>query len=119
MPCCSRTWCRAGSATPCCPTRPLWPLTKPTLSNAWPASTGAGGLVRQGDALRAWVEQGDKTQVDWLEPQGRKGEVALRSAPLDAGKALAAELYPRFKALIFSSATMATHKGLDFARKRL
>jgi ATP-dependent DNA helicase DinG len=83
------------------------------------ARSAAGRLTRLADTLRAWVGQEDGTQVYWLEPQGRKGEVALRSAPLDAGAALSAELYPRFKSLVFSSATLATHKGLDFARQRL
>jgi ATP-dependent DNA helicase DinG len=83
------------------------------------ARSAAGRLSRSADALRAWAGQQDKAQVYWLEPRGRKGEVALRSAPLEAGKALAAELYPRFSALVFSSATLATHQGLDFARMRL
>lgn len=76
-------------------------------------------LAGLADTLRAWVSQEDQAQVYWLEPQGRKGEVALRSAPLDAGAALADELYPRFTSVVLSSATLATHKGLDYARKKL
>jgi ATP-dependent DNA helicase DinG len=79
----------------------------------------AARLSRCADDLRAWMGQSDPSHVYWLEPRGRRSEVVFRSAPLDAGAALAADLYPRFKSVIFSSATLATHQGLSFARKRL
>jgi ATP-dependent DNA helicase DinG len=71
------------------------------------------------ESLGHWSERQDPGEVYWVETAGRKGGTVLRSAPLEPGQALATELYPRFKAMVFSSATLATHKGLDFARKRL
>ncbi|MES2202657.1 MAG: ATP-dependent DNA helicase, partial [candidate division FCPU426 bacterium] len=76
-------------------------------------------LEKAADGLRAWLGQTLPAQVYWMEPRGRKGDLVLRSAPLRAGEALAAELYPRFASIIFTSATLATHKGLGFSKTRL
>jgi ATP-dependent DNA helicase DinG len=76
-------------------------------------------LENTADTLKAWVSQSLPEHLYWLEPQGRKGELLLRSAPLKAGEALALELYPRFSGLVLTSATLATDKGLDFSRARL
>jgi ATP-dependent DNA helicase DinG len=84
------------------------------------AKAAAQRLEGVADTFRAWNTQSLEHHVYWIEPRGRRGgELLFRSAPLKAGEALADELYPRFSGLVLTSATLATDKGLAFARQRL
>ena len=50
--------------------------------------------------------------------EGRSGPV-LRSAPLEVGPLLAKDLYPRYKAVVMSSATLSVEGSFDFTLRRL
>jgi len=69
-------------------------------------SPGAGGAP--GDEEVRWVERGPRA-------------VFVRSAPVHVGRRLAQTLFPRFRATLFTSATLATHgqAGFSHFRERL
>ena len=113
------------------------------------AATEATALAQQcdgaADSLRAWLDQGaaevrsprpggDQAagmsgqpwgdaqdpgeSVFWVEMEGGRSPV-LRSAPLDVGPLLEAELYPRHRCVVLASATLTVQGSFDYARRSL
>jgi ATP-dependent DNA helicase DinG len=82
------------------------------------ATALAQQLDAQAEGLRAWLGQDDGLSVFWVELEGRSGPV-LRSAPLEVGPLLAKDLYPRYKAVVMSSATLSVEGSFDFTLRRL
>ena len=82
------------------------------------ATALAQQLDAQAEGLRAWLGQDDGESVFWVELEGRSGPV-LRSAPLEVGHLLAKDLYPRYKSLVLSSATLSVEGSFDFTLRRL
>jgi ATP-dependent DNA helicase DinG len=82
------------------------------------ATALAQQLDAQAEGLRAWLGQDDGLSVFWVELEGRSGPV-LRSAPLEVGPLLAKDLYPRYKTLVLSSATLSVEGSFEFTLRRL
>lgn len=82
------------------------------------ANALAQQLDSQAEGLRAWLSQDDGESVFWVEMEGRGGPV-LRSAPLEVGPLLAKDLYPRYKSMVMSSATLSVEGSFDFTLRRL
>ena len=72
-------------------------------------------LIQQ--ALRFWMEGGEKTYVYWVERRGRG--VYLQATPIDVSQTLSAHLMDRVDSVILTSATLAVAGSFDYAQTRL
>ncbi len=63
------------------------------------------------------ADRGGDDEVRWVERGPRA--TFVRSAPVVVGERLASSLFPRFRALVFTSATLATREGFRHFRERL
>jgi ATP-dependent DNA helicase DinG len=82
----------------------------------------ASALAQQFDAtaeaLRAWLDQDLGDSVFWVDLEAGRHPV-LRSAPLDVGPLLDQELYPRYRSVVLSSATLTVAGHFGFMRRTL
>ncbi len=78
-------------------------------------------LVRRayaiGQALRFWMESGDRAYVYWIERRGRG--MYLQATPIDVSQTLSTHLMEKVKTVVLTSATLAVAGSFDFAQKRL
>jgi ATP-dependent DNA helicase DinG len=92
------------------------------LPSGMAVANEAAGLAQQLDraaeSLRAWLDQDLGESVFWVETEGGRSPV-LRSAPLDVGPLLGAELYPRYRAAVLASATLSVQGDFSFMRRSL
>ncbi|HEY1215380.1 MAG TPA: DEAD/DEAH box helicase, partial [Bryobacteraceae bacterium] len=72
-------------------------------------------LIQQ--ALRFWMEGGEKTYVYWVERRGRG--VYLQATPIDVSQTLSAHLMDRVDSVILTSATLAVAGSFEYAQTRL
>lgn len=72
-----------------------------------------------GDALRAFLSQSLSEHVYWIEREGRRGRLALHSAPIEVGATLRAVLFDRIHPVVMTSATLAVDDSFDYIRTRL
>ena len=70
------------------------------------------------ESLRAWLDQDLGDSVFWVDLEGGRHPV-LRSAPLDVGPLLDEELYPRYRSVVLSSATLTVAGHFGFMRRAL
>lgn len=78
---------------------------------------GRGAELRGG--LEAWLEQRLGGHVYWLEREGRRRTMSLRSAPVEVGPALEEALWGAQRCVVLASATLAVGGGLGYVRRRL
>jgi ATP-dependent DNA helicase DinG len=78
-------------------------------------------LVRRarliGQALRFWVETGDRSFVYWVERRGRG--LYLQATPIDVSAALAARLFEKTDTVIMTSATLTVAGSFEYTQSRL
>jgi ATP-dependent DNA helicase DinG len=77
-------------------------------------------LEKYGEALRFILEGGDDSQVYWMESfrRSRAGSAALRSAPLRVAEDISSALLEKMEGAVFTSATLAVGKNLDFFKEQ-
>ena len=87
---------------------------------------GVAGRLRSAlDALRLTFAPAEASDplVRWLERrgggQGREPNVVANAAPVDISGALRDALFERVDTAVLTSATLATHAGFDFVRRRV
>lgn len=81
------------------------------------------GLASRGAELRnsleAWLDQMLGGHVYWLEREGRRRALSLRSAPVEVGPALEEALWNHHRCVVLASATLAVGGGMAYVRGRL
>lgn len=68
------------------------------------------------EALRFWVEGGDRSFVYWVERRGRG--CFLQATPIDVSPVLRQKLFDEIPAVVLTSATLAVEGKFDYARRR-
>lgn len=67
-------------------------------------------LERYANVLRAVLTNRSRSEVAWLERTGRQRRLSLEIAPVDVGRLLNDGLWSRLRAVVFTSATLASGK---------
>lgn len=73
--------------------------------------------VEIAEALRFWMESGDRTFVFWLERRGKS--CFLQATPIDVSPILEEKLFDRVDTVVLTSATLAVSGGFDYVQDRL
>jgi ATP-dependent DNA helicase DinG len=69
------------------------------------------------DALGAWMEHVDRSNVYWIERRGRG--CFLQATPIDVAPLLSERLFDRVDTVVLTSATLAVAGTFEYARTRL
>lgn len=78
-------------------------------------------LVRRarviGQAVRFWLETGDRSFVYWVERRGRG--LYLQATPIDVSSSLAERLFDKTDTVILTSATLTVSGSFEYTQSRL
>jgi ATP-dependent DNA helicase DinG len=87
------------------------------LALEWNSRTSR--LAQTHEAIRLIWEQPDSDLVYWTQSSGRRGQSALRAAPVDIAPVLRRSLFSRVPSVILTSATMRVGESFGHLKRRL